>query len=184
MSRLNPRIDSPWDAATALALVVTVVAAGIGLVPSPRPADPAVAMRTSLRKTRADVARLGGAVAEGRKRATARTWALEPEALGVEVMETIRRVAERRGLQVAGFSVGRPIRSAGLRQVPFQVTLSGDFSSVLGTVAELERPGARLVVGSIKMAPHADDGPQGAPQAVGRVTAALTVTAFLAGEGT
>lgn len=179
-----PRLDSPWDLAFAVSVVAFVAALGFAVVPPPARIDPSVGLRKSLGDNQAVATKAGALARTGHARLLARTWALEPEALGVEVLGIVNRTAERRRLEVSNFNAGRPLRSAGLRQVPFMVTLTGPFPDVMATMAELERPVSRLVIGGVKLAPNtavAKDA-EGISEP-GRVTATLSITAFLRGEG-
>lgn len=182
-------MESPWDLAFAASVLVFVVALGFAVVPPPARVNPATGQRKSLGIARTATAKAEALARAGSARVVDRTWAMEPEALGVQVMGTVGRAAERRHLQVSNFTVGRTIPSAGLRQVPFMVTLSGSFPDVLGAMAELERPNSRLVIGGVKLSPNgattsevAATG-EGGLADPGRVTATLSITAFLRGEG-
>lgn len=177
MPRLGPRIDNPWDLSLVASFVILAIALGFAVVPPGRRVDPSVGLRKSLAKTRSEGSMAIAAADAAAKRTNERTWDSPPEALSVRVMDVIDAIAERRGLQVASFVVGRPIPSAGLRQVPFALTLNGSFSSVLVALAELEKPGSKLVVGSVRIVPNSDG------LDLGRVSATLSVTAFLRGEG-
>ncbi len=168
-----------------MSIVAFAVALGFAVVPPPSRIDPAVGMRKSLAEAQAASIKAGALARRGHDRVMARTWSLEPEALGVQVMGIVGRAAERRRLEVSNFTSGRVILSAGLRQVPFAVTLAGSFPDVLAVMAELEKPTSRLVIGGVKLAPNTVVAPDvGGISEPGRVTAVLSITAFLRGEGT
>ena len=123
-----------------------VGALGFAVVPPPPKIDPTVGPRKSLDETRKALAKASEDARHGRDRMVDRTWGLEAERLGVQVMGTVGRVAEGRHIEVSNFTTGRTIESAGLRQVPFAVTLAGAFPDVLAAMADLERPTSKLAI--------------------------------------
>ncbi len=191
MTRL--RIDSPWDLSLAVSAVVFAVALGFAVVPPAKAIDPAEGLRKGVR-TAQDASLKARVVAgqEGRRVAD-RTWSLQPEALGVQVRDAVDRAAETWRLEFSNFTVGRPVESAGLRQVPFVVTLNGAFPDVVAAMRDLEKPDRKLAVAGVKIVPGPaaaapppgtlpglDDAP---PPELGRVTATVAITAFLRPEG-
>lgn len=174
-------------------MVAFAIALGFAVVPPGRPINPAEGLRKGMRTARAATAKARVVAALEGNRETNRTWGLGPEAIGVRVMDTVDRVAVARGVQVANFTVGRPIVSAGLRQMPFTVTLNGAFPQVAAAMAELERPEQKLAIGGVKIVPGPAAAPASSPGEIlpglkdapkpQRVTATVTLTAFLRGEG-
>lgn len=191
MTRL--RLDDPWDLSLAVSAVVFAVALGFAVVRPAKALDPADGLRKGVRDAEATTLKASLVGAREGRRVDARTWSLPPEALGVRVMDAIGRVAEARHLELASFAVGRTIESAGLRQVPFTVTLAGAFPDLVAALQELERPAQRLVVNGVRVVPGAAQTPAPptdaavlpgldapAPATPGnRVTATVSLTAFL-----
>lgn len=134
--------------------------------------------RQSLRDTQAATVQAAALATKAEGELHARTWDLRPDALGTRMMDDLTRLTGRRRVVLANFSSGRMVIGAGLRQLPFTVTLEGAFSDVLAAMDDLERPESRLALGNVAITPK-----EAAGEAPGRVAATLVLTAFLRGEG-
>ncbi|HWD39364.1 MAG TPA: GspMb/PilO family protein [Fimbriimonas sp.] len=170
--RRNPELG--WNVLLGISLVAIVL---IGILGFTKPTEPEEMMRHRSQKSQSSFSIKDSndasqkAIAAIRKR----TWDMSAEQLGPELMQRLNRIADDHHVVLSNFRSGHTSDVAALSEAPFIATVDGSFTDIVGFLQALEQPETKLAVNILQIT--ASD------QGVGKVTATISLMAFMVKEG-
>jgi Tfp pilus assembly protein PilO len=91
-------------------------------------------------------------IEEADARIASMTWKEDAELVGPAALAIVNGIAKQRSLKVASFRPQKAVTEGSLVRLPYQISLEGSYTDVVGFVRQLETPTHKLVVNNVQIA--------------------------------
>ena len=167
---LKDRVGTGWDLLLLLSIVAIVVACGLLFLQTKPAPSTKKSHEKNLHETILNAEKTEQAATASFKKLKDRTWDINAEVLGSQLLNKLTDLAEKNHLKVDRFSMGSTLPAANLQEARFNVTLEGAFMDVMAVVKTLELPESKVVLNDLKIA---------ASSGSDHVSTSMSLTGFL-----